>query len=238
MAHKKDMVKIDDLLEKLDYMTEGKDKIIEAYQYALEKHDGQCRKSGEPYIIHPLNVAIILTSVYADSDSIIAALLHDVVEDTDATLEDVEEKFGPVVRKLVDGVTKLGRIHFSTDNEYLTNYYKKIIVGMSEDVRVIIIKLADRLHNMRTLWAIPEEKQKKKAKETLEIFAPLAHHLGIHKIKSELEDLSLRYLKPVVFYDIAEKLNKTKVERDRTVGLMMSEVTNLLNEHHIPHEIK
>ena len=238
MAHKKDMVKIDDLLEKLDYMKEGKDKIIEAYQYALKKHDGQYRKSGEPYIIHPLNVAIILTSVYADSDSIIAALLHDVVEDTDATLEDVEEKFGPVVRKLVDGVTKLGRIHFSTDNEYLTNYYKKIIVGMSEDVRVIIIKLADRLHNMRTLWAIPEEKQKKKAKETLEIFAPLAHHLGIHKIKSELEDLSLRYLKPVVFYDIAEKLNKTKVERDRTVGLMMSEVTNLLNEHHIPHEIK
>lgn len=238
MAHKKDMVKIDDLLEKLDYMKEGKDKIIEAYQYALKKHDGQYRKSGEPYIIHPLNVAIILTSVYADSDSIIAALLHDVVEDTDATLDEVEKMFGPVVRKLVDGVTKLGRIHFSTDNEYLTNYYKKIIVGMSEDVRVIIIKLADRLHNMRTLWAIPEEKQKKKAKETLEIFAPLAHHLGIHKIKSELEDLSLRYLKPVVFYDIAEKLNKTKVERDRTVGLMMSEVTNLLNEHHIPHEIK
>ena len=238
MAHKKDMVKIDDLLEKLDYMKEGKDKIMEAYQYALKKHDGQYRKSGEPYIIHPLNVAIILTSVYADSDSIIAALLHDVVEDTDATLDEVEEMFGPVVRKLVDGVTKLGRIHFSTDNEYLTNYYKKIIVGMSEDVRVIIIKLADRLHNMRTLWAIPEEKQKKKAKETLEIFAPLAHHLGIHKIKSELEDLSLRYLKPVVFYDIAEKLNKTKVERDRTVGLMMSEVTNLLNEHHIPHEIK
>ena len=232
------MVKIDDLLEKLDYMKEGKDKIMEAYQYALKKHDGQYRKSGEPYIIHPLNVAIILTSVYADSDSIIAALLHDVVEDTDATLDEVEEMFGPVVRKLVDGVTKLGRIHFSTDNEYLTNYYKKIIVGMSEDVRVIIIKLADRLHNMRTLWAIPEEKQKKKAKETLEIFAPLAHHLGIHKIKSELEDLSLRYLKPVVFYDIAEKLNKTKVERDRTVGLMMSEVTNLLNEHHIPHEIK
>ena len=112
MAHKKDMVKIDDLLEKLDYMKEGKDKIMEAYQYALKKHDGQYRKSGEPYIIHPLNVAIILTSVYADSDSIIAALLHDVVEDTDATLDEVEEMFGPVVRKLVDGVTKLGRIHF------------------------------------------------------------------------------------------------------------------------------
>ena len=143
MTHKKDMVKLDDLLEKLDYMKEDKDKIVKAYQYALEKHDGQFRKSGEPYIIHPLNVAIILTSVYADSDSIIAALLHDVVEDTDATLDEVEEMFGPVVRKLVDGVTKLGRIHFSTDNEYLTKYYKKLIVGMREDLRVIKIKLAD-----------------------------------------------------------------------------------------------
>ena len=139
---------------------------------------------------------------------------------------------------MVDGVTKLGRLHFSTDNEYLVEYYKKIIVGMSEDVRVIIVKLADRLHNMRTLWATPVEKQKKKSKEVLEIFAPLAHHLGIHKIKSELEDLALRYLKPTVFYDIAEKLNKTKAERDATVYEMQEEVSDLLNAHHIPHQIK
>ena len=123
------------------------------------------------------------------------------------------ESFGEEVTSLVYGLTKLGRLNFSTENEYLIEYYKKIIVGMSEDVRVIIIKLADRLHNMRTLWALPEVKQKRIAKETLEILAPIAHHLGIHKIKSELEDLSLRYLKPEVFYDIAEKLNTTKLER-------------------------
>src|SRR5699024_8059751 len=141
------------------------------------------------YINHPLNVALILTTIYADSETITAGLLHDVLEDCDCTKKEMEEHFGPVVTQLVDGVSKLSRIHFSTDNDYLIEYYKKIIVGMSEDVRVIIIKLADRLHNMRTLWAIPEEKQKRKAKEVLEIFAPLAHHLGIHKIKSELEDL-------------------------------------------------
>ena len=150
----------------------------------------------------------------------------------------MEELFGLEVTKLVQGVTKLSKIHFSTENEYLIDYYKKIIVGISEDVRVIIIKLADRLHNMRTLWALPEAKQKIKAKESLEILAPIAHHLGIHKIKSELEDLSLRYLKPDVFYDIAEKLNKTKLERDKTVYEMMNEVTSLLTEHNIVHEIK
>lgn len=241
MEHRKEEISIDDLLSKTDiYIKDPKEreKIIEAYQFARDKHIGQYRKSGEEYIIHPLSVAIILTSVYADSESLQAALLHDTVEDCDCSNEDIEELFGKNVSRLVDGVTKLGRIHFSTDNEYLTQYYKKIIVGMSEDVRVIIVKLADRLHNMRTLWAIPLEKQKKKSHETLEIFAPLAHHLGIHKIKSELEDLSLRYLKPTVFYDIADKLNKTKVERDMTVNEMMQEVTDILNEHHIPHEIK
>ena len=240
LSHSKEKVTIDALLDKAKgYMKKDElKKIKEAYLFAKEKHEGQYRKTGEEYIFHPLAVAMILTTIYADSESIEAALLHDVLEDCDCTKEELEEHFGKTVTKLVDGVTKLGRIHFSTDNEYLIEYYKKIIVGMSEDVRVIIIKLADRLHNMRTLWAIPEEKQKRKAKEVLEIFAPLAHHLGIHKIKSELEDLALRYLKPTVFYDIAEKLNKTKVERDRTVNEMMKEVSDLLNEHHISHEIK
>ena len=214
-------------------------EIIEkAYLFAKEKHDGQFRKSGEPYIIHPMNVALILTTIYADYETISAGFLHDVLEDCDCTSEEMEEKFGKNITKLVQGVTKLSKIHFSTENEYLIDYYKKIIVGMSEDVRVIIIKLADRLHNMRTLWAIPEDRQKVKAREALEILAPIAHHLGIHKIKSELEDLSLRYLKPEVFYDIAEKLNKTKLERDKTVYDMQTEVSNLLVEHHIPHEIK
>ena len=212
--------------------------IEKAYQFAKQKHDGQFRKSGEPYIYHPMHVALILISVYADYETISAGLLHDVLEDCDCDQEEMKEAFGPNITKLVQGVTKLSKIHFSTENEYLIDYYKKIIVGMSEDVRVIIIKLADRLHNMRTLWAIPEDRQKVKAHEALEILAPIAHHLGIHKIKSELEDLSLRYLKPDVFYDIAEKLNKTKLERDKAVYDMQTDVSNLLTEHHIPHEIK
>ena len=212
--------------------------IQKAYNFAKLKHDGQFRKSGEPYIIHPMNVALILTTIYADYETISAGFLHDVLEDCDCTSEEMEEMFGKNITKLVQGVTKLSKIHFSTENEYLIDYYKKIIVGMSEDVRVIIIKLADRLHNMRTLWALPEDRQKVKAREALEILAPIAHHLGIHKIKSELEDLSLRYLKPDVFYDIVEKLNKTKIERDTTVYDMQREVSDLLTEHHIPHEIK
>ena len=212
--------------------------INKAYEFARLKHSGQVRKSGEPYIIHPLNVALILAKIYADYETISAGLMHDVLEDCDCSVEEMEDEFGVNITRLVTGVTRLSRINFSTENEYLIDYYKKIIVGMSEDVRVIIIKLADCLHNMRTLWALSEDRQKAKAHETLDIFAPIAHHLGIHKIKSELEDLSLRYLKPDVFYDIAEKLNKTKLERDKTVFDMQKEVSELLDAHHINHEIK
>lgn len=212
--------------------------INKAYEFAQLKHSGQVRKSGEPYIIHPLNVALILAKIYANYETISAGLMHDVLEDCDCSVEEMEDEFGVNITRLVTGVTRLSRINFSTENEYLIDYYKKIIVGMSEDVRVIIIKLADCLHNMRTLWALPEDRQKAKAHETLDIFAPIAHHLGIHKIKSELEDLSLRYLKPDVFYDIAEKLNKTKLERDKTVFDMQKEVSELLDAHHINHEIK
>jgi len=238
---KEEKLTIEDIISKVRSYIEDEEqiKVIEkAYEFAKLKHEGQFRKSGEPYITHPMNVALILISVYADYETISAGLLHDVLEDCDCTPEEMEEAFGPVITKLVKGVTKLSKINFSTENEYLIDYYKKIIVGMSEDVRVIIIKLADRLHNMRTLWAIPEDRQKVKAKEALEILAPIAHHLGIHKIKSELEDLALRYLKPDVFYDIAEKLNKTKLERDKAVFDMEKEVSNLLDEYHIPHEMK
>lgn len=240
-SKQKDTITFDEVLEKVKAYIEDEEKIKviqKAYLFALEKHEGQFRKSGEPYITHPLNVAQILTTIYADYETLCAGLMHDVLEDCDCTVEEMEEMFGKNITKLVQGVTKLSKIHFSTENEYLIDYYKKIIVGMSEDVRVIIIKLADRLHNMRTLWATPEDRQKVKAHEALDILAPIAHHLGIHKIKSELEDLSLRYLKPDVFYDIAEKLNKTKIERDKTVYDMLTEVSNLLTEHHIPHEIK
>lgn len=241
MTKQKKIYTIDDLMELAgNYITnqESLDKIRKAYDFADFHHKGQFRKSGEPYIIHPINVAVILTSIYADCDALCAGLLHDTIEDCDVEKKDIEEEFGKKVAFLVDGVSKLGRLNFSTENDYLVEYYKKIIVGMSEDVRVIIIKLADRLHNMRTLWALAPEKQKANAKETLEILAPIADHLGIHKIKSELEDLSLRYLKPEVFYDIAEKLNNTKLERDKYVSEMMSEVSKILDLHNIKHEIK
>ena len=212
--------------------------IKKAYEIASSYHLGAVRKSGEPYIQHPLNVAMILTGIYADYETICAALLHDTVEDTSLSLDTVEEEFGKTIAILVDGVTKINRINFSTDNEATIAYHRKILVGLSEDVRVIILKLADRLHNMRTLWALSEERQKKNAKETLEILTPIAHRLGIHKIKSELEDLSLRYLKPDAFYSIVEKLNQTKLERDKNVQDMMNEVSKLLKEHGIKHEIK
>ena len=241
MASDKRLYTIDDLIDKAKtYINKEEDlnKIREAFALCKEKHEGQFRDSGEAYYFHPLNTAIILTTVYADCDTICAGLLHDVIEDCGMTKQELEDEFGPTVANLVYGVTKISKIHFSTENEALIEYYKKIIVGMSEDVRVIIIKLADRLHNMRTLWAKDEEKQKKIARETLDILAPIAHHLGIHKIKSELEDLSLRYLKPNVFYDIADKLNNTKLERDKVVNDMITSVSNLLKENNIEHEIK
>lgn len=233
-------IKYKDLKEKLSkYLSKEDIELIdEAYKYAEAKHKGQYRKTGEPYIVHPLEVANILTSINADKETIISALLHDVIEDTEGTKKEIAEKFGETVAKLVDGVTKINNINVSTDNEYLTSYYKKIIVGMSEDVRVIIIKLADRLHNMRTLYALDHEKQKKKAKETLDILAPIAHRLGMNKIKSELEELSLKYLKPEAYNDVVEKLNKTKKEREEYVRKMMNEVSDLLNKNGIKHEIK
>lgn len=230
-----------DLEEKLKlYITDEEELnlIKKAYEFAKDAHQGAVRKSGEPYIQHPLNVAYILTTVYADYATICAALLHDTVEDTDVTLEDITRIFGPEISLLVNGVTKINKINFSTENEATIAYHRKIFVGLSEDVRVIILKLADRLHNMRTLWALSEERQKNNARETLDILTPIAHRLGIHKLKSELEDLSLRYLKPDAFYSIVEKLNQTKLERDQTVQDMLKEVSDLLNEHDIKHEIK
>ena len=218
--------------------TEQLKKIKEAYTLAEEKHKNQFRKSGEAYIIHPLNVAYILTDIKADYETICAALLHDTIEDTDVTLDTLEKQFGKTVRILVDGVTKINKLDLGADKDAEIATQRKILVGMTEDVRVIILKLADRLHNLRTLWALQEHRQKYNAKETLDILVPIAHRLGMYKIKGELEDLSLRYYKPDVYFGIVETLNKTKQERDNIVSDMLKNVSKLLNENGIQHEIK
>ena len=233
-------ITINDLIGRFSEYNTNKDDldlINRAYEYAYKKHFGVKRISGDDYIIHPLNVAMILTDINADAACLAAALLHDVVEDTDTSKETIADLFGNEVSLLVDGVTKINKLHFSNAGEQMAANQRKILVGLSEDVRVIIIKLADRLHNMRTLYVMPVEKQKKKARETLEILTPVAERLGINKIKSELEDLSLKYLKPDVYYDIVEKLNAKKTEMDEDVNDMLDEVTLLLNDHHIKHEI-
>jgi len=233
-------ITINDLIGRFSEYNTNKDDldlINRAYEYAYKKHFGVKRISGDDYIIHPLNVAMILTDINADASCLAAALLHDVVEDTDTSKETIADLFGSEVSLLVDGVTKINKLHFSNAGEQMAANQRKILVGLSEDVRVIIIKLADRLHNMRTLYVMPVEKQKKKARETLEILTPVAERLGINKIKSELEDLSLKYLKPDVYYDIVEKLNAKKTEMDEDVNDMLDEVTLLLNDHHIKHEI-
>ena len=241
MAKKNYNLTIDNLLDKVKEYDDNKkhlDMIRKAYEYANSKHFNQKRITGDDYIQHPLNVALILTNINSDYKAICAALLHDTIEDSDGTYEEISKLFDKEVANLVECVTKINRISFTSESEQMAANQRKILVGLAEDVRVIIIKLADRLHNMRTLYVMPLEKQKKKAKETLEILTPVAHRLGIYKIKSELEDLSLRYSKPEAYYDIVEKLNLKKTERDKAVGEMLSEVSKLLDEHNIKHEIK
>ena len=211
--------------------------IDKAYKYAYEKHFGQKRLTGEEYIIHPLNVAYILTRISADYETLSAALLHDVVEDCGVSVSEIEENFGHNIAILVDGVTKINKLNLSGTTEALINNQRKILVGLSEDVRVIIIKLADRLNNMQTLFVHSEKKQKETARETLDILTPIADRLGINSIKQDLEELCLRYLKPDEYYDIVEKLNATKAERDNSVAKMIESVSDLLNKHDIKHEI-
>ena len=188
--------------------------VEKAYRIASRAHEGQVRKSGEPYIIHPLCVAIILADLELDKETIVAGLLHDVVEDTVMTQEELAHEFGDEVALLVDGVTKLGQLNYSADKvEVQAENLRKMFLAMAKDIRVILIKLADRLHNMRTLQYMKESKQKEKARETMDIYAPIAQRLGISKVKTELDDLSLKYLKPDVYYDLVEKINLKKSER-------------------------
>ena len=214
------------------------DLIKRAFLFASKAHSGQLRLTGDEYILHPLNVAMILTEIYADSQTLATALLHDVINFTDTKIEDIEKEFGSEIKNLVDGISRINKLSLSADNEALASYHKKILVGLSGDVRIIILKIADRLHNMRTLWAIPERKRKEKAKETLEILVPIAHRLGINHIKSELEDLSLKYYKPEVYNDILEKLSESRQELDKSVEKMMDSVSKILDSNNIKHEMK
>lgn len=241
MTKKNVGITLDDLLQAVTSYTKDEQEIKlikDAYHYAEEKHFGVKRLTGEDYIEHPLQVAYILTEINADTETLCAALLHDVLEDCDICKEELEELFGYTVANLVDGVTKINKLNFDSSSNATVATHRKILVGLCEDVRVIIIKLADRLHNMRTIWVHSEEKQKEKARETLEILTPIASRLGMNHIKSELEDLCLRYLKPDIYFSIVEELNQTKTERDNAVKEMMKYVSDILNRNHITHEIK
>ncbi len=223
---------IQDLMEKLIQSGRPYDlvKIQSAYEMAKVAHEGQTRRSGEPYIMHPIAVAMILVDLGMDTECIAAALLHDVVEDTPVSSEEVEKRFGKDVALLVEGVTKLGQIPFSSREEQQAENVRKMLLAMAQDVRVIIIKLADRLHNMRTLGAMPGQKQRDKALETMEVYAPLAHRLGMKGVKEELEDLALKFLDPVAYNEIENQLALRKEERESFLQLIKERLNHRLEQ--------
>lgn len=226
-----DNVCYNDLLEKVKtYIHNPKDleRIYEAYQFADLKHKNQMRKSGDPYITHPLHVAIILAELHVGPDTIIAGLLHDVVEDTDVVLNEIKDKFGPDVAGMVDGVTKLTKMKFASLEQKQAENHQKMLLAMGKDIRVIVVKLADRLHNIRTIDAQNPEKRERICKETLEIYAPLAHRLGMFKIKAELEDRSLRYTDPIMFKKIEEDISSTNSARLENIDHIIVEIKDYL----------
>ena len=232
-------ITIDDLLNHVKiYNPEELEIIKKAYDYADYLHEGQKRQSGEPYITHPLNVAYILSEMHADRDTICAALLHDTLEDCDITKEDIAELFNKDIANLVDGVTKISKMNFSSKAEQNLANTRKIITGITEDVRIIIIKLADRLHNMRTLGFKSEFKRKENSLETMEIFVPLAYYIGAYRIKSELEDLSLQYLKPDMYKKIEEKKLTLEEDVNKCLQEMLYKIQTILKSKEIPNEIK
>lgn len=244
IKEKKDYEKPDELYDMLiarirQYHPSTDISMIEkAYELAKKAHGNQCRKSGEPYIVHPLWVTIILANLEMDKETIVAGMLHDVVEDTEVTDGEIEKEFGKEVALLVDGVTKLGQLSYSSDKlEVQAENLRKMFLAMAKDIRVIIIKLADRLHNMRTLQFMTPAKQKEKAKETMDIYAPIAQRLGISKIKTELDDLALKYSQPEVFFDLVAQINARKTEREEFVDQIVAEVSKHMENAHIKCEI-
>lgn len=211
--------------------------IIKAFNMANDAHKDQKRNSGEPYIIHPLEVACILAELGMDTNTLVAGLLHDIVEDTSVTYEQIKDTFGEEVAILVDGVTKLGKIKYKSKEEQQADYVRKMLLAMAKDIRVILIKLADRLHNMRTLKYMSVEKQKEKSKEVVDIYAPLAHRLGISKVKSELEDLALKYLNPTLYYDLVSQISEKRVQREEQIKDIIDELGSKLEESSISCEI-
>ncbi len=232
MGMKNKIYTFEDLEHKLQESTKPYDleKIKVAYQTAVDAHQGQCRKSGEPYISHPIAVAVLLVDLGMDTDTLCAALLHDVVEDTEVELSTIEKQFGSEVALLVDGVTKLGRIPFSSREQQQAENVRKMLLAVAQDVRVIIIKLADRLHNMRTIDALPPQKRRDKALETMEVYAPLAHRLGIRAFKEELEDISLKYLDPIGYDSIEKALRMRNDDRQQFLEAIKERIIERLSK--------
>lgn len=235
-----DAVNIEEFFDRVNkYLTEDQVAFVrKAYELAAEAHAVQRRKSGEPYIIHPIGVASILAQLQMDDKTLAAAFLHDVVEDTDYTLDDIKERFGVVVANLVDGVTKLGKIEYISKEDRQIENYRKMFLAMARDIRVVLIKLADRLHNMRTMKYMPVHKQQSISRETLEIYAPLAHRLGIYTIKWELEDLAFRYMEPDIYYNLVEQVKIKRREREAMINEAMAEMKESLEKANIKCEIQ
>jgi len=230
---------IEKLMRKIkSYNPDAAPTVKKAYEFAKRLHEGQYRQSGEPYISHPLNVTYILSELHADCDTLCAGMLHDTLEDTNTTKEEIARNFNPDVANLVDGVTKLAKMNFSSKEEQRLANTRKIITGITEDVRIIIVKLADRLHNMRTLQYKNVYKQKENAIETLDIFVPMAYYIGAYRIKSELEDLSLRYLNPNLYQKLSEEKMNIEEDSENCLKEMVYKINRLLSDRDIPHEIK
>lgn len=228
-----------ELIDKIkEYNPEEVGIITKAYLYAENLHEGQFRQSGEPYITHPLNVAYILAEMHADKDTLCAALLHDVIEDTTATKEEVEKEFNKEIAKLVDGVTKLAKMDFGTKEEHNLANTRKIITSITNDVRIIIIKLADRLHNMRTLEYKTPVKQKEISLETMELFVPIAYYIGAYRIKEELEDLAFSYLKPEEFKRMQERKYSLELNNSAALQEMFYKIKSILNSENLTNEVK